>query len=138
MITAETKYLGKLRCSSVHLKSGAELITDAPIDNKGMGSSYSPTDLCALSLTTCIITTIAIYAEFKKIKVISIEGATTKIMANTPPRRIDSIDVTIHVKLPITSEDRVKTGIERAAHACPVSKSLHPEINQNVVVNFIQ
>ena len=103
-----------------------------------MGSSYSPTDLCALSLTTCIITTIAIYAEFKKIKVISIEGATTKKMANTPPRRIDSIDVTIHVKLPITSEDRVKTGIERAAHACPVSKSLHPEINQNVVVNFIQ
>ncbi len=138
MITAETKYLGKLRCNNVHLKSGAQLITDAPIDNQGMGSSYSPTDLTALSLTTCIITTIAIYSDYKKIDILSMEGTTTKKMSNTPPRRIDSIDVAIHVKLPVYSEERVKTGIERAAHACPVSKSLHPEINQNVVINFIQ
>jgi len=137
MITAETKYLGKLRCSNVHLKSGTALVTDAPTDNKGLGSSYSPTDLCALSLTTCIITTIAIYAEFKKIEVSSIEGSTEKKMS-IDPRRINSIDVSIMVKLADPTNSKVKTGIERAAHACPVSKSLHPEIIQNVKLNFIQ
>ena len=136
MPTTETVYLGKLRCNSTHKNSGTELITDAPIDNQGLGSSYSPTDLCALSLTTCIITTVAIYSNYKKIEISSIEGSTTKIMANNP-RRIDTIDVQIRIKLADPENKRIITGIERAAHTCPVSKSLHPNINQAVVIEFI-
>ena len=136
MTTTETVYLGKLRCNNTHKNSGTELVTDAPIDNQGLGSSYSPTDLCALSLTTCIITTVAIYSNYKKIEISSIEGSTTKIMANNP-RRIDTIDVQIRIKLADLHDERIKTGIERAAHACPVSKSLHPDINQAVVIEFI-
>ena len=82
MATASTKYLGQLRCSNIHLQSGTEIFTDAPTDNKGMGSAFSPTDLCALSLTTCIITTIGIYAQTKGFEITEITADTTKHMAS--------------------------------------------------------
>jgi uncharacterized OsmC-like protein len=79
---------------------------------------------------------VAIYSNHKKIEISSIEGSTTKIMANNP-RRIDTIDVQIRIKLADPEDERIRTGVERAAHACPVSKSLHPDINQAVVIEFI-
>jgi len=69
MASFSTTYLGELRCSNLHENSGTEILTDAPIDNKGKGSAFSPTDLCALSLTTCIITTMGIYAQLKEFEV---------------------------------------------------------------------
>ena len=78
----------------------------------------------------------AIYSNYKKIEISSIEGSTTKIMANNP-RRIDTIDVQIRIKLADPENKRIITGIERAAHTFPVSKSLHPNINQAVVIEFI-
>jgi uncharacterized OsmC-like protein len=117
MTTTETVYLGKLRCNNTHKNSGTELITDAPVDNQGLGSSYSPTDLCALSLTTCIITTVAIYSNHKKIEISSIEGSTTKIMANNP-RRIDTIDVQIQIKLADPEDERIRTGVDRYKSSC--------------------
>ncbi|MFM1793122.1 MAG: hypothetical protein RLZZ252_1476 [Bacteroidota bacterium] len=136
MTTASTKYLGKLRCSNVHLQSGTEILTDAPTDNQGMGSAYSPTDLCALSLTTCIITTMAIYAQGKEFQILNIEAETTKHMASDP-RRIARIESHIRIELNPEADDRAKEGLKRIVPLCPVSRSLHPDVIKDVTVTFI-
>jgi putative redox protein len=135
MATATTKYLGKLRCSNIHSHSGTEILTDAPLDNQGLASAFSPTDLCALSLTTCIITTMAIYAQLKEFEIINIEAETTKHMMSDP-RRIGKISAIINITLPSTATERMQEGLKRVAHTCPVSKSLHPEIEQDVQINI--
>ncbi len=135
MATATTKYLGKLRCSNIHSHSGTEILTDAPLDNQGLASAFSPTDLCALSLTTCIITTMAIYAQLKEFEIINIEAETTKHMMSDP-RRIGKISAIINITLPSTATERMQDGLKRVAHTCPVSKSLHPEIEQDVQINI--
>lgn len=136
MATATTTYLGKLRCKNLHLQSETEIFTDAPTDNQGMGSAFSPTDLCALSLTTCIITTMAIYAQLKGIEIASIEAETSKHMASDP-RRIFKISSSISITLATDATERIKEGLKRVAHTCPVSRSLNPEIEQDVVLEFI-
>ena len=135
MSTGTTKYLGKLRCSNIHTHSGTEIITDAPLDNQGLASAFSPTDLCALSLTTCIITTMAIYARLKEFEIIHIEAETTKHMM-LDPRRIGKISAVINITLPANATERMQEGLKRVAHTCPVSKSLHPEIEQDVRINI--
>ncbi len=135
MSTATTKYLGKLRCSNIHTHSGTEIFTDAPLDNQGLASAFSPTDLCALSLTTCIITTMAIYARLKEFEIIHIEAETTKHMM-LDPRRIGKISAIINITLPANATERMQEGLKRVAHTCPVSKSLHPEIEQDVRINI--
>ena len=91
--------------------------------------------IAALSLTTCIITTMAIYADFKEFEIISIEAETTKHMMSDP-RRIGKISAIINITLPSTATDRMQEGLKRVAHTCPVSKSLHPEIEQDVQINI--
>lgn len=135
MSTGTTKYLGKLRCSNIHTHSGTEILTDAPLDNQGLASAFSPTDLCALSLTTCIITTMAIYARLKEFEIIHIEAETTKHMM-LDPRRIGKISAIINITLPANATERMQEGLKRVAHTCPVSKSLHPEIEQDVRINI--
>lgn len=135
MSTATTKYLGKLRCSNIHTHSGTEILTDAPLDNQGLASAFSPTDLCALSLTTCIITTMAIYARLKEFEIVHIEAETTKHMM-LDPRRIGKISAVINITLPANATERMQEGLKRVAHTCPVSKSLHPEIEQDVRINI--
>ena len=135
MANFSTKYLGNLRCENTHIQSGTIIHTDAPTDNFGKGEAFSPTDLCALSLTTCIITTMAIYADFKEFEIISIEAETTKHMMSDP-RRIGKISAIINITLPSTATDRMQEGLKRVAHTCPVSKSLHPEIEQDVRINI--
>lgn len=135
MSTATTKYLGKLRCSNIHTHSGTEILTDAPLDNQGLASAFSPTDLCALSLTTCIITTMAIYARLKEFEIVHIEAETTKHMM-LDPRRIGKISAVINITLPANATERMQEGLKRVAHTCPVSKSLHPEIEQAVRINI--
>ncbi|MSP09854.1 MAG: OsmC family peroxiredoxin [Flavobacteriaceae bacterium] len=135
MSTGTTKYLGKLRCSNIHTHSGTEILTDAPLDNQGLASAFSPTDLCALSLTTCIITTMAIYARLKEFEIIHIEAETTKHMM-LDPRRIGKISAVINITLPANATERMQEGLKRVAHTCPVSKSLHPEIEQDVRINI--
>ncbi len=137
MATATTQYLGKLRCSNLHLQSGTEIFTDAPTDNQGMGSAFSPTDLCALSLTTCIVTTMGIYAKSNGFEILSIEADTTKQMG-VDPRRIEKISALIQIKLSADASDRQKEGLQRITHICPVSRSLHPELIQDIVLQFIE
>lgn len=131
MPTIQFEYQGDLHCKAVHLASSAELTTDAPKDNQGRGESFSPTDLVATALGTCMLTVMGIMARTLKIDITGATATVEKEMTTAPPRRIASLAVKIHVPQPIAGsiapEDRQK--LERAAHTCPVHKSLHPDIN---------
>ncbi len=131
-----THYLGSLRCENVHNQSNTIIHTDAPTDNQGQGMAFSPTDLCALSLTTCIITTMGIYANLKNIEIVSIEAETNKIMASDP-RRIAKIEAIIKIKVADSATERDREGLERIVKTCPVSRSLHPEIEQNIELLWV-
>lgn len=136
MITASTKYLGQLRTENIHTRSGQTIITDAPVDNQGKGEAFSPTDLCALSLTNCILTTMGIYAQNHGINITGSSAETTKHMANDP-RRISKIEVVINIKLVENDNTHAKQALENIVKSCPVSRSLHPDIIQDVTINYI-
>mgnify|MGYP000243177633 CR=1 FL=1 len=122
-------YLGDKKVQLTHGPSGAQLITAAPIDNMGDGSSFSPTDLTASSLGACMLTLIGIVAERHGLDV---TGTTVKVEKemNDSPRRIGKLPVEIRMSKMLSPEDRAK--LERAALTCPVHQSLHPEIESPV------
>jgi putative redox protein len=125
MVQIDVTYQGKLKCTAVHEPSGTTLVTAAPKDNMGDGSSFSPTDLVATALATCMITTMGIAAAKHGI---DLEGTTVrvqKIMSATPPRRIAKLPVEITVTRFVAPEFRER--LEHAAHACPVHRTLSGE-----------
>lgn len=138
MKTAKVVYMGELRAVSTHLASGQEIITDAPVDNMGKGSAFSPTDLCATSLASCMITTLGIYAGKHHISLGSMEAEVQKIMASDP-RRIAGIDVHLTVGLSDSQlqDEQLKTVLSRVAHTCPVARSLHPDLVQKIEISFV-
>ena len=111
----------------MHGPSGSTLVTDAPADNMGRGEMFSPTDLVATALGTCIVTTMAILAKRRGIDFSSATFHVEKHMALEPVRRIGRLPVTIRMSATISAENRVL--LERAAHTCPVHKSLHPDVD---------
>lgn len=128
---AKIVYEGNLRARMTHVYSGTEIITDAPLDNHGLAQSFSPTDLAAASLGSCIITVMGIKAHSMNIELKGTELEVTKVMANEP-RRISEIHVT--VKFPVNNfTDKEKAILENTGRTCPVSKSLHPDIKQEIV-----
>jgi len=130
METIRTKYLGELRTEAIHVKSGVKIITDAPTDNQGKGESFSPTDMLASSLTSCILTIMGIVAERNNINITGTEVKTTKIMANDP-RRV--IEIKVDIQFPKNNfSDKEKKLLENAAFTCPVAKSLHPDLAQTI------
>jgi putative redox protein len=137
MAAFHTTYLGNLRCENLHTQSGTQILTDAPTDNQGMGSAFSPTDLCALSLTTCIVTTMGIYAQNQGFVLLDAEAQTFKHMANDP-RRIARIEIHLTVTLAADATDRIEEGIRRVVHLCPVARSLHPDIHQDVHLTVLR
>lgn len=126
MVTIEIEYQADLHCKAVHGPSRSELETDAPTDNQGRGESFSPTDLVATALGTCMLTVMGILARTLKIDIAGASATVEKEMSATAPRRIHSLKVRIRVPHTLSPEDRQK--LERAAHTCPVHKSLHPDI----------
>ncbi|MGA2249426.1 OsmC family protein [Terracidiphilus sp.] len=126
MVSIEMKYEGDLHCSAVHGPSGTVLSTDAPKDNQGRGESFSPTDLVGTALGTCILTTMGLLARTLGIDMSGATATVDKEMTSAPPRRIERLTVKIQMPAGISEENRVK--LERAAHACPVHKSLHPDV----------
>jgi uncharacterized OsmC-like protein len=137
MPTVKTIYLGDLRTDSTHLQSGNKLITDAPTDNMGKGEAFSPTDLLATATGTCILTTMAIVAQRDGIELVGSEVEVTKIMTQTPPRRIDRLEINLKLKTNIVlSSEQVKK-LENTAHKCPVSLSLHPDVEQVLMFEWI-
>lgn len=126
MVQIDTEYQGNLRTQSVHEPSGSTLLTDAPRDNQGNGEAFSPTDLLATALGACMLTTMGIVARRLEV---DLTGATTRVlkeMVTTPARRVGKLTVEIHAPAAVALEHRPP--LERAAHACPVHRSLHPDV----------
>lgn len=134
MTKMRTKYLGQMRTEIEHIQSGNRVITDAPLDNKGKGEYFSPTDLFASSLGSCIITIVAQTADTYGF---SVEGTTIeieKVMAANP-RRVAEIKIDLHFPKDVQYTDKQKKLIEAAARTCPVANSLSPEVIKTI--NFI-
>lgn len=130
MATAKIQYQGNLRTEAIHLKSSSVLITDAPTDNNGKGEAFSPTDLVATALSSCMITIMGIKARDKGIDITGIKSEMTKVMASNP-RRIAEVIVTLHMPK-VDISDRDKALLESVAKACPVAQSIHPDIKQTI------
>jgi len=133
MATSKVTYLGELRTSSIHLQSGTEIITDAPIDNNGKGEAFSPTDMVANSLATCMLTVMGIKARDLGLDFSGSTAEVTKVMA-AEPRRISEIHITFQMNL--EADDKTKTILERTGMTCPVHFSLHPDIKKEIVFNW--
>jgi len=122
MVRINLQYQGELRCKASHAPSGASVITDAPVDNCGKGESFSPTDLVATALGGCIMTIMGIYAERRGISLEGLNVSVDKVMSEDAPRRIQRLIVNLH--MPIAADHPEAAAFERAAHTCPVAKSL--------------
>ena len=126
---SRVEYKGELRTEAVHLKSGKTIITDAPIDNKGKGDAFSPTDLVATALGSCMITIMGIVAEREGITLDGTTAEVEKVMA-TSPRRIGEVKIKIKFIQKLNRDQRDK--LERVAKNCPVSGSLSEDLKENV------
>lgn len=133
MATSKIVYNGSLRTTSTHLQSGKEIITDAPVDNKGKGEAFSPTDLLATSFGNCMITIMGIAAVTHDIELGEVTAEITKVMA-TEPRRVSEIHVSFNFPNKEDYSDKQKKILENAALTCPVHYSLHPDIKK--IINF--
>ncbi len=134
MVTIEGRYTGQLGCESTHGPSGAALITDAPVDNQGRGASYSPTDLVATALATCVATTVAIVGERRGVDLSGMRYRVTKEMVTQPTRRIGRLALTLWLPAAIADDERHR--LERAAHSCPVHRSLHPDVEAPIEIVY--
>ncbi len=131
MPTSSVIYLGDLRCQSVHTASHTEILTDAPVDNQGKGEAFSPTDLVATALANCMLTIMGISAARHSLDMKGATATVDKIMSSDAPRRI--VKIAVQVSMPANNfSDKDKTLLENAARACPVSKSLHPDLEQDI------
>lgn len=132
-MTSKVTYLGDLRTSSVHLQSGSEIISDAPLDNNGKGQAFSPTDTVANALATCMFTIMGIKARDMGVSMQGSVAEVTKTMA-ADPRRISKIKVVFNLKS--DADEKARVILERAAMHCPVHYSLHPDIERDITFNW--
>ncbi|MFB6279345.1 MAG: OsmC family protein [Salinibacter sp.] len=133
MVQINAEYVSDLRCVAEHVPSGVTLSTDAPEDNRGEGRSFSPTDLVATALGTCIATILGIHAEEQGFDLEGTEVTVEKEMASDP-RRIDSLRT--EVTMPVALDEQTRTRLERAARHCPVDESIHPDIDAPIVFHW--
>lgn len=127
-------YVGELRTSSKHIKSGEKIITDAPTDNNGKGQAFAPTDLVSSALCSCMTTVMGICAEKGGFKMPNSTAKITKIMS-AKPRKIKEIRIELNFEENNLSEAQ-KNKLKNVGENCPVAKSLHPDINQIINFNF--
>lgn len=132
-MTSTVTYISDLRCESQHLKSGDTFKTDAPTDNNGKGMAFSPTDIVATALASCMLTVMGIKAADLDIKLDGSVAQVTKHMA-TDPRRVSQIDVVLNMKG--DCDKRTQLILERVGNTCPVLSSLHPDIVKNISFNW--
>ncbi len=130
MVKIEAIYDGDLSMTAKHLPSGSEIHTDAPVDNQGKGRYFSPTDLVATALGTCIITTMAMVANRHKVDMGKTKVYIEKHMVSEPVRRIGKI--VVHITFPASIPEKERSVLERVAHQCPVHHSLHPDIQLEI------
>ena len=130
-MTASIAYTENLRCEAEHIQSKTTIETDAPIDNRGKGEKFSPTDLLCVSLATCMLTTMGIKAGELGVDITNSKAAVTKHMLSNP-RRVGKIEVS--VQLPDNGSERDQKILEAAGNNCPVMKSISPDIE--VIINY--
>ena len=126
MVEVTMTYQGDLHCVAVHGPSGSQLPTDAPVDNQGRGEAFSPTDLVATALGTCILTTMAIYARHRGIELAGARATVGKEMSAEAPRRIARLN--LRITMPLPHDHPQRQALLAAADACPVKRSLHPDV----------
>ena len=129
-MTSEIIYQGDLRTQATHLQSGDIILTDAPKDNHGKGEAFSPTDLVATALGSCMLSIMGIIANRHEINILGTQVSIHKIM-QANPRRIAAIEVTMHMPN-VTYTPKERALLENAARTCPVALSLHPELEQKL------
>lgn len=127
-------YEGHLRTKALHVESGAVIKTDAPKDNMGKGEMFSPTDLLAVSLGTCVLTLMGIVADKLKVDLTGMRATVEKEMVSTPARRIGK--VVVHVYCPTIFEPQITIKLEQAGAGCPVHHSLHPDLKQEFTFHW--
>jgi putative redox protein len=134
-MTSQIIYNGNLRCTATHLQSGTVIETDAPTDNQGKGERFSPTDLVATNLATCMITTMGIKAQTMDIQLDGTTADVTKIMVSDP-RRIGKIVVHIFFPKTLNLDEKQRGIMERTARTCPVERTLHPDVELDLQFNW--
>lgn len=134
MATANITYKGDLRTVCMHIQSGTEILTDAPTDNHGKGEAFSPTDLLATALGSCMVSIMAIKSKDLEVDLLDSTLSVTKIM-QSEPRKIAKIEVILNMS--ISTSDKNKVILERAAMTCPVLLSLHPDIEKEIYFNWM-
>lgn len=127
-------YEGDLSTRVVHQENGAEILTDAPKDNQGLGRVFSPTDLIGVALGSCVLTLMGIAARGLKIEIKGTRAHVTKEMASLPLRRIGKLK--IEVFCPYIFPDDVVERLKKVAMTCPVHASLHPDVIQEFIFHW--
>ena len=134
-MTSTVIYKGALRTEMQHVQSGSIIENDAPVDNHGKGERFSPTDMVATALGSCMLTTMGIKAEGMGIDLVGTTVEITKIM-KAEPRRIGGIKAHIFFAKGIVADEKQKEILERTAHTCPVERSLHPDMELDIQFNW--
>ena len=134
-MTSTVTYVGHLRTVCQHLRSGTSIETDAPVDNKGKGERFSPSDLVATALGSCMLTIMGMRADEMQVDLTGTKIEVEKIMKQDP-RRIGGLNLTFHFPESLEVNDRQRTILQRAAETCPVAYSIHPDIALNVNFNW--
>ncbi|KQO22371.1 osmotically inducible protein OsmC [Flavobacterium sp. Leaf82] len=132
-MTSKVTYLGDLRTKSIHVQSGSEIISDAPLDNNGKGEAFSPTDTVANALASCMMTIMGIKARDLNVDFVGSTAEVTKIM-NAEPRRIGAIEIAFVMQS--DADEKNKIILERAAMTCPVFLSLSSEIEKKITFSW--
>ena len=130
-MTSSIVYDDNLRTVATHLRSGTQIETDAPLDNQGKGERFSPSDLVATALGSCMMTIMGIKARDMELDLTNVKIEVEKIM-KADPRRIGGVNLTFHFPEGFTADDKQRVILERAAHTCPVIYSIHPDIEVKV------
>jgi putative redox protein len=136
MVKINVVYEGDLRCRLTHEPSGSVILTDAPKDNMGKGEAFSPTDLVASALASCMLTVMGIVAHKNQINITGAKADVTKEMIALPVRRIGTITVDIHMPQGLSTAQR--SLLEHAAHTCPVHKSLSPDVQTPIRFHYAE
>jgi len=134
-MTSEIIYKGVLRTEAKHLQSNTIIETDAPTDNQGKGERFSPTDLLATSLGTCMITTMGIKARNMNVDLTDTKISIQKIM-KADPRRVAKVEVIFDFPSSLKIDEKQKQILENTAHTCPVAISIHPDLEVKTVFNW--
>jgi uncharacterized OsmC-like protein len=136
-MTSSVTYEGSLRTVCKHLRSGSTIETDAPVDNNGKGERFSPTDLLATALGSCMLTIMGMRAVEMNVDLTGVKIDIEKLMKQDP-RRVGGVNLTFHFPESLELTERQQTILKKAADTCPVKYSIHPDIEVNVQYRWKQ